>query len=147
MIKLQSPVDVAVEMLRDLEEFNRSGSKDTFRKQLREKFVRRSGAASLDVALTTAMTSLLCLTPDERVIAGKTFRENMHELPGGLDKSSRYRTSPQLAKIAILFCGFKLLVNEQSSLNSLKRRHQMSRQTKNLRIWWAMSNLLELDFW
>ena len=63
MIKLQSPVDVAVEMLRDLEEFNRSGSKEAFRKQLREEFVRRSGAASLDEALTTAMTSLLCLTP------------------------------------------------------------------------------------
>ena len=63
MIKLQSSVDVAVEMLRDLEEFNRSGSNDTFRKQLREEFVRRSGAASLDEALTTAMTSLLCLTP------------------------------------------------------------------------------------
>jgi hypothetical protein len=63
MIKLQSSVDVAVEMLRDLEEFNRSGSKDTFRKQLREEFVRRSGAASLDEALTTAMASLLCLTP------------------------------------------------------------------------------------
>ena len=63
MIKLQSPADVAVEMLRDLEEFNRSGSKEAFRKQLREEFVRRSGAASLDEALTTAMTSLLCLTP------------------------------------------------------------------------------------
>ena len=63
MIKLHSPVDVAVEMLRDLEEFNRSGSKEAFRKQLREEFVRRSGAASLDEALTTAMTSLLCLTP------------------------------------------------------------------------------------
>ena len=62
MIKLQSPADVAVEMLRDLEEFNRSGSKEAFRKQLREEFVRRSGAASLDEALTTAMTSLLCLT-------------------------------------------------------------------------------------
>ena len=63
MTKLQSPVDVAVEMLRDLEEFNRSGSKEAFRKQLREEFVRRSGAASLDEALTTAMTSLLCQTP------------------------------------------------------------------------------------
>jgi hypothetical protein len=62
MIKLQSSVDVAVEMLRDLEEFNRSGSKDAFKKQLREEFVRCSGAASLDEALTTAMTSLLCLT-------------------------------------------------------------------------------------
>jgi len=63
MTKLQSPVDVAVEMLRDLEEFNRSGSKEAFRKQLREEFVRRSGAASLDEALATAMMSLLCLTP------------------------------------------------------------------------------------
>jgi len=63
MTKLQSAVDVAIETLRDLEEFKRSGSKDAFRQQLREEFVRRSGAASLDEALTTAMTSLLCLTP------------------------------------------------------------------------------------
>ena len=61
MIKLQSSVDVAVEMLRDLEEFNRSGSKEAFRKQLREEFVRRSGAGSLDEALATAMTSLFLL--------------------------------------------------------------------------------------
>jgi len=59
MTKLQSPVDVAVEMLRDLEEFNRSGSKEAFRKQLREEFVRRSGAASLDEALVTGITSLV----------------------------------------------------------------------------------------
>ena len=61
MTKLQSPVDVAVEMLRDLEEFNRSGSKEAFRKQLREEFVRRSGAASLHEALATAMMSLVPL--------------------------------------------------------------------------------------
>ena len=35
MSKLQSAPDVAIEMLRDLEEFERSGSKDAFRKQLR----------------------------------------------------------------------------------------------------------------
>ena len=61
MTKLQSSVDVAVEMLRDLEEFGRSGSKEAFRKQLREEFVRRC-AASLDEALAAAMTSLLCET-------------------------------------------------------------------------------------
>jgi hypothetical protein len=61
MTKLQSPLDVAMEMLRDLEEFERSGSKEAFRKQLREEFVRRSGAASLDEALVTAMTSLVPL--------------------------------------------------------------------------------------
>jgi hypothetical protein len=65
MTKLQSSLDVAVEILRDLEEFNRSGSKEAFRKQLCEEFVRRSGAASLDEALATAMTSLLCLTLGE----------------------------------------------------------------------------------
>jgi hypothetical protein len=48
-------------MLRDLEEFERSGSKEAFRKQLREEFVRRSGAASLDEALATAMTSAVPL--------------------------------------------------------------------------------------
>jgi hypothetical protein len=62
MTKLQSPVvDAAVEMVRDLEEFKRSGSKEAFRKQLGEEFVRRSGAASLDEALATAMTSLVPL--------------------------------------------------------------------------------------
>jgi hypothetical protein len=61
MTKPQSSVDEAVEMLRDLEEFNRSGSKEAFRKQLREEFVLRSGAASLDEALATAMTSLFSL--------------------------------------------------------------------------------------
>jgi hypothetical protein len=62
MAKPQSPVDMATEMLRDLEEFERSGGKEAFLKQLREEFVRRSGAASLDEALATAMTSLLRLT-------------------------------------------------------------------------------------
>ena len=61
MTKLQSPLDVAMEMLNDLEEFNRSGNKEAFRKQLREEFVRRSGAASLDEALATATTSLFPL--------------------------------------------------------------------------------------
>jgi hypothetical protein len=64
MTKLQSPLDVVTEMLRDLEEFKRSGSKDAFREQLRQEFVRRSGATSLDEALATAMASLvpLCRT-------------------------------------------------------------------------------------
>ena len=35
MTKLQSSLDEAMEMLRDLEEFKRSGSKEAFRKQLR----------------------------------------------------------------------------------------------------------------
>ena len=61
MTKRQSSLDVVIEMLRDLEEFERSGSKDAFRKQLREQFVRRSGTASLDEALATTMTSLVPL--------------------------------------------------------------------------------------
>jgi hypothetical protein len=59
MTKLESPVDVAMEMLRDLEEFNRSSSKESFRKQLREEFVLRSGAANLDEAVTAALVSLI----------------------------------------------------------------------------------------
>jgi hypothetical protein len=62
MTKLQTPVDVAMDMLRDLEEFERSGGKETFMKQLREEFVLRSGAASLDEALRKSMASLLCQT-------------------------------------------------------------------------------------
>ena len=61
MTKRQSSLDVVIEMLRDLEEFERSGSKEAFRKQLREEFVRRSGTASLDEALATTMTSLVPL--------------------------------------------------------------------------------------
>jgi hypothetical protein len=59
MTKLQSPVDAAIATVRDLEG---SGSKEAFRQQLREEFVRRSGAANLDEALTTPMASLLCQT-------------------------------------------------------------------------------------
>ena len=61
MTNPQSSLDVVIEMLRDLEEFERSGSKEAFRKQLREEFVRRSGAASLDEALATTMTSVVPL--------------------------------------------------------------------------------------
>ena len=61
MTKLQSSLDVVIEMLRDLEEFERSGSKEAFRKQLREEFVRRSGAVNLDEALAMAMKSLVPL--------------------------------------------------------------------------------------
>jgi hypothetical protein len=58
----QSFLDEAMEIVKDLEEFKRSGSKEAFRKQLRDEFVRRSGAASLDEALATAMASVLCQT-------------------------------------------------------------------------------------
>jgi hypothetical protein len=61
MTKLQSSLDEAIELLRDLEEFNRSGSKEAFKKQLGEEYVRRLGAASLDEALAAAVTSLVTL--------------------------------------------------------------------------------------
>ena len=61
MTKLQSSLDVVIEMLRDLEEFERSGGKEAFRKQLRKEFVRRSGAANPDEALATTMTSVVPL--------------------------------------------------------------------------------------
>ena len=61
MTNPQSSLDVVIEMLRDLEEFERSGGKEAFRKQLREEFVRRSGAANLDEALATTMTSVVPL--------------------------------------------------------------------------------------
>jgi hypothetical protein len=59
MNKQQSPVDVAVELLRDLEEFQRTGSKQALREALREEFVRRSGASSLEQALAMVMASLI----------------------------------------------------------------------------------------
>jgi hypothetical protein len=55
-----------MEMLRELEEFERSGSKEAFRKQLGEEFVNRSGAASLDEALATAIMSLVPLLRQRR---------------------------------------------------------------------------------
>ena len=61
MTKRQSSLDVVIEMLRDLEEFERSGGKEAFRKQLRKEFVRRSGAANLDEALATTITSVVPL--------------------------------------------------------------------------------------
>jgi hypothetical protein len=61
MRRLQSSLDVAMEMLRDLEEFKRSGSKEAFKKQLCEEFVRRSGAASPHEALAMALASLVPL--------------------------------------------------------------------------------------
>ena len=61
MTKLQSSVDAAIAMMTDLEQFKRSGSKEAFRKQLGEEFVRRLGAASLDEALAQAMMSLVPL--------------------------------------------------------------------------------------
>ena len=61
MTNPQSSLDVVIEVLRDLEEFERSGSKEAFRKQLREEFVRRSGAVNLDEALAMAMKSLVPL--------------------------------------------------------------------------------------
>jgi hypothetical protein len=60
MTKLQSSLDEAMELVRDLEEFKRSGS-EAFRKQLGEEYVRRLGAASLDEALAAAVTSLVTL--------------------------------------------------------------------------------------
>jgi hypothetical protein len=68
MTKLRSSVDVAVEMLRDLEEFGRSGSKEAFRKQLGEEFVRRSGAASLHEAVSVALGPLVpfCMSSQKR---------------------------------------------------------------------------------
>ena len=68
---MQSSVDVAVEILKDLEEFDRSGSKEGFRKQLREEFVRRSGAAGLEEALAMALASLYETTlPSWKRVAG-----------------------------------------------------------------------------
>ena len=66
MTKLQSSLDAAIEMVRDLEEFKRSSSKEAFRRQLGEEYVRRLGAASVDEALATAMMSLVPLVRQTR---------------------------------------------------------------------------------
>jgi hypothetical protein len=59
MTKRQSAIDAAVGLLGELQEAQRTGSKQAFREALREEFVRRSGASSLEQALATAMTSLM----------------------------------------------------------------------------------------
>ena len=66
MTKLQSSLDAAIEMVRDLEEFKRSSSKEAFRRQIGEEYVRRLGAASVDEALATAMLSLVPLVDHTR---------------------------------------------------------------------------------
>jgi hypothetical protein len=60
MIK-QSFLDEAIEIVRDLEEFKRSGSKEAFRKQLGEEYMRRLGGASVGETLATAIMSLVPL--------------------------------------------------------------------------------------
>jgi hypothetical protein len=71
MTKLQSLLDAAIEMVRDLEEFKKSGSKEAFRKQLGEEYVRRLGGASVDEALATAMMSLVARVDHTRGISRK----------------------------------------------------------------------------
>jgi hypothetical protein len=66
MGKLQSFLDEAIEILRDLEEFKRSGSKEAFRKQLGEEYVRRLGGASVHETLATAIMSLVPLVRQTR---------------------------------------------------------------------------------
>ena len=53
-------------MLRELEEFKRSGSKEAFRKQLGEEYVRRLGGASVHETLATAIMSLVPLVRQMR---------------------------------------------------------------------------------
>ena len=84
MAKLQSSLDAAIEIWRDLEEFKRSGSKEAFRMQLREEFVRRSGAASLAEALAPAITSLLCETLGmRRPLRKRVARSSKPRKPAG----------------------------------------------------------------
>jgi hypothetical protein len=71
MSKLQSSLDAAIKIVRDLEEFKRSGSKEAFRKQLGEEYVGRLGGASVDEALATAMMSLVPLVRQTRGQARK----------------------------------------------------------------------------
>jgi hypothetical protein len=62
----QSFLDEAIGMVRDLEEFKRSGSKEAFRKQLGQEYVRRLGGSRVGEALATAMASLVPLVRQTR---------------------------------------------------------------------------------
>jgi hypothetical protein len=62
----QSFFDEAMEIMRDLEEFKRSASKASFRKQLGEEYVRRLGGASVHETLATAIISLVSLVHQTR---------------------------------------------------------------------------------
>jgi hypothetical protein len=81
MNKQQSPVDVAVELLRDLEEFQRTGSKQALREALREEFVRRSGASSLEQALVMAMASLIKELAPPRQLSEKRSKKRSVQRP------------------------------------------------------------------
>jgi hypothetical protein len=48
MTKHQSPVEVALEMIKELKEYERNGGKQAFKEALRKEFVQRSGHPSLD---------------------------------------------------------------------------------------------------
>jgi hypothetical protein len=67
----QSFLDEAIEILKDLEEFKRSGSKEAFRRQMGEEYVRRLGGASVGESLATAMMSLVPLVRQTRGQSGK----------------------------------------------------------------------------
>jgi hypothetical protein len=62
----QSFLDEAIKMVRDLDEFKRSGSKEAFRRQLGEEYVRRLGGASVGEALAKAVMSLVPLVRQAR---------------------------------------------------------------------------------
>jgi hypothetical protein len=62
----QTFLDEALGILKDLEEFKRSGSKEAFRRQLGEDYVRRLGGASIHETLATAMMSLVPLVRQTR---------------------------------------------------------------------------------
>jgi hypothetical protein len=97
MTKPQSLLDAAIAIVRDLEEFKRSGSKEAFRKQLREEFLRRSGAASLDEALATAMASLLSQTLGRAGYRGNELpdRPSRENAPAKYELDSNSHQSPR----------------------------------------------------
>jgi hypothetical protein len=76
MTTVQSSLDVAIEMLRDLQEFGRSGSKEAFRKQSCEEFVRRLGAAGPNEALAMALVSLVPFCLHGNAASHRPSREN-----------------------------------------------------------------------
>jgi hypothetical protein len=87
----QSFLDEAVMMLRELEEFKRSGSKEAFRKQLGQEYARRLGGAGISEALATAMMSLVPLVRQTR---GQS-RKRVPDRPSRENPPAKYEIDPK----------------------------------------------------
>ena len=77
MTKHQSPVEVALEMIKELQEYERNGGKQAFKEALRKEFVQRSGHPSLDQPLLNALETLASLLRPKHVLRRTKKRKSI----------------------------------------------------------------------